>query len=144
MAATISFPVPVALAKRFDGYDAAVVRGQREVVPRVAHPRPLGLDVRNPVLRLSIDSKHSEPGDLQRNLENQLTRIENSAGIEPSDSTGPLRFNNLIWNLYRKTGQQVVILADEYGKPVFDVLQNKAQAKANCDYLQGVFGIIKG
>ena len=98
----------------------------------------------NPVVRLSFHSKYSEPGDLQNNLENQLTWIEDSAGIEPPDITGPDRFNNLILNLYRKTGQQVVVLVDEYDKPILDLLENKELAKANRDYLHGVYGIIKG
>ena len=100
--------------------------------------------VSNPVVRLSFDSKYSEPGDLQNNLENQLTWLENFAGIEPPDITGPDRFNNLILSLYRKTGQLVVVLVDEYDKPILDVLENKEQAEANRDYLHGVYGIIKG
>ena len=98
----------------------------------------------NPVLRLSFHSKYSEPGDLENNLENQLTWIENSAGIEPPGITGPDRFNNLILSLYQKTGQQVVILVDEYDKPILDLLDNKKQAEANRAYLHGVYGIIKG
>ena len=100
--------------------------------------------VSNPVVRLSFDSKYSESGDLEINLENQLTWLEKFADIEPSDITGPDRFNNLILSLYRKTGQQVVILVDEYDKPILDVLDNKKQAEANRAYLQGVYGIIKG
>ncbi len=98
----------------------------------------------NPVVRLSFDSKYSEPGDLQNNLENQLTWLENFAGIEPPGITGPDRFNNLILSLYRKTGQQVVILVDEYDKPILDLLEDKEQAEANRDYLHGVYGVIKG
>ena len=98
----------------------------------------------NPVVRLSFDSKYSEPGDLENNLENQLTWLEKFAGIEPPDITGPDRFNNLILSLYRKTGQQVVILVDEYDKPILDLLENKQQAEANRAYLHGVYGIIKG
>ncbi len=100
--------------------------------------------VSNPVVRLSFDSKYSEPGDLENNLENQLTWLENFAGIEPPDITGPDRFNNLILSLYRKTGQLVVVLVDEYDKPILDVLENKELAEANRDYLHGVYGIIKG
>ncbi len=98
----------------------------------------------NPVVRLSFDSKYSEPGDLQNNLENQLTWLENFAGIEPSDITGPDRFNNLILSLYLKTGKKVVILVDEYDKPILDLLDNKKQAEANRDYLHGLYGVIKG
>ncbi len=100
--------------------------------------------VSNPVVRLSFDSKYSEPGDLQNNLENQLAWLENSAGIEQPDITGPDRFTNLILSLHRKTGQQVVILVDEYDKPILDVLDNKELAEANRQYLHSVYGVIKG
>ena len=100
--------------------------------------------VSNPVVRLSFDSKYSEPGDLETNLENQLTWLEKFADVEPSDNTGPERFNDLILGLYYKTKQQVVILVDEYDKPILDMLGNQKQVKANRDYLHGVYGIIKG
>ncbi len=100
--------------------------------------------VSNPVVRLSFDSKYSEPGDLENNLNNQLAWLEKFAGIEPPGITGPDRFRNLILSLYHKTGQQVVILVDEYDKPILDVLENEEQAEANRAYLHGVYGIIKG
>ncbi len=100
--------------------------------------------VSNPVVRLSFDSKYSESGDLQNNFENQLTWLENFASIEPPGITGPDRFNNLILSLYSKTRKQVVILVDEYDKPILDVLDNKNQAEANRQYLHDVYGIIKG
>ena len=99
---------------------------------------------RNPVVRLSFDSKYSEPGDLENNVKNQLTWLEKIADIELSDNTGPERFNDLILSLYHKTKQQVVILVDEYDKPILDLLGNQKQAKANRDYLHGLYGIIKG
>ena len=42
----------------------------------------------NPVVRLSFDSKYSEPGHLENNLENQLTWLEHYAGIELPGITG--------------------------------------------------------
>ena len=54
------------------------------------------------------------------------------------------RLNNLVLSLYLKTRQQVVILVDEYDKPILDVLENKKQAEANRNYLHGIYGIIKG
>ncbi len=100
--------------------------------------------VSNPVVRLSFNSKYSESGDLENNLENQLAWLEKSAGIEPSQNTGPDRFNDLILGLHHKTKQQVVIMVDEYDKPILDLLEDKEQAKVNRDYLHGVYGIIKG
>ena len=58
--------------------------------------------------------------------------------------TGPRRFRNIINRLYHTTGQQVVILIDEYDKPILDVLEDKALARSNRDYLKGFYGVIKG
>jgi len=38
----------------------------------------------------------------------------------------------------------VVVLVDEYDKPILDVLENPDLAKENRDYLRGFYGIIKG
>ena len=100
--------------------------------------------VNNPVVRLSFDSKYNEPEDLENNVKNQLTWLEKKSGIEPSDNIGPERLNDLILSLYHKTKQQVVILVDEYDKPILDLLGDQKQAKANRDYLHGLYGIIKG
>ncbi len=102
--------------------------------------------VQHPVIRLSFDGKYFEPGDLENNANNQLTMIEKFADIEPLSKTqsGPDRLYNLILSLYHKTGQQVVILVDEYDKPILDVIENQELARANRDYLRGLYGIIKG
>lgn len=46
--------------------------------------------------------------------------------------------------LHRATGRQVVVLVDEYDKPILDALKDPEQAEANRDYLRGFYGIIKG
>ena len=43
-----------------------------------------------------------------------------------------------------KTDQQVVVLVDEYDKPILETLENRQQAEANRDYLRGFYGMIKG
>ena len=102
--------------------------------------------VSNPVVRLSFDANYSEPSGLEIHMASQLSALEEDAGIESltTDIPGDVRFQNLVRKLNRKTGKQVVILVDEYDKPILDVLENKEQAEANCDYLHGVYGIIKG
>ena len=101
---------------------------------------------KHPVVRLSFDGKYSEPGNLESSIFNQLAAHEKRAGIEPPPEahTGPDRLQNLIISLYDKTGQQVVVLVDEYDKPILETLENRQQAEANRDYLRGFYGIIKG
>ncbi len=99
--------------------------------------------VRHPVVRLSFDGKYNEPGDLHSNIISQLAMIEHRAGLPTMSGTGPDRLQNLLYRLHHATGHQVVVLVDEYDKPILDVLENPELATANRDYLRGFYGIIK-
>ena len=103
-------------------------------------------DETHPVVRLSFDGKNYEPGDLEGSILNQLAIIERNAGLDPVPSTlnGPGRLMDLLDRLCHKTGKQVVVLVDEYDKPILDVLDDPKQAEANRNYLRGFYGIIKG
>ena len=42
-----------------------------------------------------------------------------------------------------QTGQRVAVLVDEYDKPILDMLEEPEVARANRDYLRGLYGVIK-
>ena len=99
----------------------------------------------HPVVRLSFDGKYNDPEDLERSILTQLAVIERNAGLPATSCrTGPECLWDLLDRLHRDTGQQVVVLVDEYDKPILDVLNNPDLATANRDYLRGFYGIIKG
>ncbi len=100
----------------------------------------------HPVLRLSFDGKYNDPADIERNVLNQLAIIENEADLDIPRvaNTGPERLQNILYHLHRATDRQVVVLVDEYDKPILDVLHDPELAMANRDYLRGFYGIIKG
>jgi len=101
--------------------------------------------VTHPVIRLSFDGKYNEPDDIARNLRTQLDVIARNAGLpETTCQTAPERLLDLLDRLHHKTGQRVVILVDEYDKPILDVLRDPDRARANREYLRGFYGIIKG
>ena len=102
--------------------------------------------VAHPVVRLSFDGKYNDPQDLERSILNQLTLIEHAAGLDPSlpSGTGPERLQNILYHLHHATKRQVVVLVDEYDKPILDVLHDPDLAIANRNYLRGFYGIIKG
>ena len=99
----------------------------------------------HPVIRLSFGAKYNEPDDLARDSMEQLADIESTLGIKSlsGDVTGPGRLRSLIRALHNQTGSQVVVLIDEYDKPILDVLDNPDLATANRDYLRGFYGVIK-
>ena len=78
---------------------------------------------RHPVLRLSFGGGHyREPGGLRASVVAQLDEVEGEAGVVSDCTTAPERFRALLAALHRHTGQRVVVLVDEYDKPILDAL----------------------
>ena len=102
--------------------------------------------IKNPVVRISFGGKYDEPGDLQDDIATQLAIVEHNAGLAPaqSPSTTSSRLRDLLNRLHQATGQRVVVLVDEYDKPVLDVIDNPGMAAANRDDLREFYGTIKG
>ena len=100
--------------------------------------------VRHPVVRLSFGSGNfKEPGYVETNLMAQLDAVERRAGIASDYATGPERFAHLLETLHTRTGQAVVVLIDEYDKPILDALEVPEIARANRDFLRGLYAVIK-
>ncbi len=101
--------------------------------------------VRHPVVRLSFGGMYMNPQDIEDDIIEQLESVERYNNLDPatSSNTGSRRLRNVLDRLHRASGKQVVVLVDEYDKPVLDVLEDPKQAKKNRDYLRGIYGIIK-
>ena len=100
--------------------------------------------VRHPVVRLSFGAGNfKEPGYLQTDLTEQIDAQEQEAEVERRYDTLPGRFRHLIRTLHERTGQRVVVLVDEYDKPILDALEVPDIARANRDDLRGLYATIK-
>ena len=101
-------------------------------------------DVRYPVVRLSFGGRNfTAPDHLNLNLTAQLDRAEKRIGLASPYPTGPERFAHLIEEMHERSEQRVVVLVDEYDKPILDALGTPEVAKANRDYLRGLYSVIK-
>ena len=100
--------------------------------------------VRHPVLRLDFSrGNFKEPGRLQEDVMEQLDAVERREGVG-SDYTGAsVRFSHLLAALHERSGQRVAVLIDEYDKPILDALETPEVARANRDYLHGLYSTIK-
>lgn len=88
--------------------------------------------VAHPVVRLRFDGKYNDPQDLERSTHSQLKTTERNARIPGVFCrTGHERQWDLLDRLLSPTGLQAVVLADEYDKPILDVLQDPDLAIAN-------------
>ena len=73
----------------------------------------------------------------------QLDAVEKRAGVECGYPDASDRFHNLIAELHERAGQRVVVLVDEYDKPILDALGKPEVARANRDFLRGFYGVVK-
>ena len=100
--------------------------------------------VRHPVLRLSFGSGNfKEPGYLHINLMAQLDVLEEQIGVASRYDTAPERFGHLVRTSSAQAGQRAVVLVDEYDKPILDALEAPEVARANRDFLRGLYAVIK-
>ena len=99
---------------------------------------------RYPVVRLDFSlGGFEKPEQLDSDVQAQLRRIEVDWEIVPQDELPALRFQHLIQELHRRTGERVVVLVDEYDKPILDALEVPEVARANRDFLRGLYSTIK-
>ena len=75
--------------------------------------------VKRPVIRLDMSRAGVEPETLRSYLNNIFRQYEGEYSLvpDPADSLAD-RFNAIIVGAYKQTGQQVVILIDEYDSPL--------------------------
>lgn len=97
-----------------------------------------------PVLYLDINiEKYKTPETLGQVLLNNLLRWEETYGITPQIDNLSIRFNNVIRAAYMKTGRQVVVLVDEYDKPLVNNLHDDAQFAMFRDMLASFYSNFK-
>ena len=100
--------------------------------------------VRHPVLRLSFGGgDFKTPGFLEANFMEKLAAVENEWDISGEYATAPGRFATLIAALHHRAGRPVVVLVDEYDKPILDALDDPKLARGNRDFLRGIYSVIK-
>ena len=72
-----------------------------------------------PVLRLDLNiEKYEEEGFLDKVLDHYFTIWEERYGVGQVSDTLSIRFRNILEAAHEKTGRKVVILVDEYDKPL--------------------------
>ena len=99
---------------------------------------------RHPVVRLSFaGGSFTEPANVNTSVLAQLEAAAEKEGVRVRYATAPERFAHLLRTLHTHTGQRVVVLVDEYDKPILDALEQPEAARANRDYLRGLYGVIK-
>jgi hypothetical protein len=101
----------------------------------------------NPVIRIDFakdivrkeDYKKRVIQELEKNyinneIEQRIKKEEDEVGL----------FEKLIISIYKRYSKQVVILVDEYDKPILDVIEDKKEAQEVRKELKALYSVLKG
>lgn len=97
-----------------------------------------------PVLRLDLNTeKYKERGLLDKVLDNTFRKWEEEYGVDELAETLSGRLQNIIEAAHEKTGLQVVILVDEYDKPLVNNLSDDENFEHYRELLASVYSNFK-
>ena len=97
-----------------------------------------------PIIHLDLNAKKFDgPQDLIRLIDRQLLVYEAEYGKVETDETIDDRFVSLIRNMQDKTGERVVILIDEYDKPLLQAIGNEALQDDYRNTMKAFYGALK-
>lgn len=118
--------------------------GSKSLFTGLAAEQQWDWSVQYPVLTFSFSgNNYDQPGQLELDIIEQLNALDKKHQHQPQNQTCPGRFRELIQHLEQQHGQRVVVLIDEYDKPIMDALNAPDVAKANRNFLRSFYSTIK-
>ena len=98
----------------------------------------------HPIFHIDLNTANfREEGCLYNVLNDYLTAWEDKYGTRESEVTLPLRFKGVIARAAEKEGRNVVILVDEYDKPILQTLQNEKLQEDHRNQLKAFYSVLK-
>ena len=98
----------------------------------------------HPVLYLDLNSgEYRDEQSLRKRLDSVLRSWEDIYGRGDEDTELPIRFEGVIRRAYEKTGRQVVILVDEYEKPLLAAIENSELQDTFRNILRAFYSVLK-
>lgn len=97
-----------------------------------------------PVLHLDLNiGKYDQPDSLDKILNEALLGWETLYGTRIGEDTLALRFKGVVNRAYKQTGHSVVILVDEYDKPMLQAIGNEELQREYRNTLKPFYGVLK-
>jgi Protein of unknown function (DUF1703)./Predicted AAA-ATPase. len=98
----------------------------------------------HPVLHLDLNAeKYDDPKELESKLNHQLSVWEKLYGSEPTATGNSDRFMTVIEKACLKTGKRVVVLIDEYDKPLLNSFHDEALQQSFRKMLTAFYSVLK-
>ncbi|MDR1801270.1 MAG: ATP-binding protein [Lachnospiraceae bacterium] len=100
---------------------------------------------RYPVIRLDLTQFDiTSPETVKSGLTKELNKIAENESIILKGDNPTEQFSELIAAMAKKQGNRVVVLIDEYDKPVIDHIHDPEKARINREVLGNFYGVLKG
>jgi hypothetical protein len=97
-----------------------------------------------PILHLDLNTEvYADVKALENKLNAALSSWEDTYGRNPVEQSFPTRFEGVIRRAYEKMGRGVVILVDEYDKPVLQAVEDEELQETYRNILKGFYGALK-
>ncbi len=97
-----------------------------------------------PVLYLDLNSgEYDSVENLEKELNAILAKWESIYGSLETEDTLASRFKGIIERAYKKTGLQVVILVDEYDKPILTAIDDEKLQELFRSKLKAIYSVLK-
>ena len=122
----------------------AYFQGKKELFEGLAVEKLEKDWIKHPILHLDLNiEKYDTLESLDKILNDNLEYWESQYGTRPSETSFSLRFAGIIQRACEKTGQRVVILVDEYDKPMLQAIGNEELQKQFRNTLKPFYGALK-
>ncbi|MCD8297153.1 MAG: AAA family ATPase, partial [Prevotella sp.] len=97
-----------------------------------------------PVLYMDLNSgKYDSVDNLESNLNTIFAKWEMIYGALEVENTFEARFIGIIQRAYEKTGEEVVILVDEYDKPILNAIDKEELQEKFRQTLKSIYSVLK-
>lgn len=122
----------------------AYFQGKKELFEGLAMERLEKDWIKYPILHIDLNTqKYDTPESLEDKLNGVLYEWECLYGTSPAEKSLAMRFEGVIERACRKEGQRVVILVDEYDKPMLQAIGNEELQKSFRETLKAFYGALK-
>jgi hypothetical protein len=129
----------------------AIFAGRRELFEKIASRQALAINSlewkwkKHPIIRLSLNEGAYNKGVdfLNTVLHNALDNIARSHGLELRGQYASIAFSNLILDMHERFKEKVVVIIDEYDKPLLDTIDAPSIHDDMIKELKGFYGVLK-
>ena len=129
----------------------AIFEGRRELFGEIAGCPPLAINSldwewkKHPVIRIDLNAGVYQNGveALHSTLFRELRREAGKIGLALAEQNCVNQFAFLIEDSFNKTGEKVIVIIDEYDKPLLSTIDNPELHIAMRNELKGFYGVLK-